>query len=58
VPFTLADPGAPGTTFPEQPGGNVETACQAVLSNPGEGPGSPVAQAITGGLVEDACFGG
>ncbi len=50
-----ADQGPPGTTFPEQPGGNVATACQAVISAPGQGPGSPVAQAITTGLLEDAC---
>ncbi|MGH2658972.1 MAG: hypothetical protein ACRDHS_04725 [Actinomycetota bacterium] len=53
--WALADQGSPGTTFPEQPGGNVATGCQAVISAPGEGPGSPVAQAITTGLLEDAC---
>jgi len=53
-----ADPGPPGTTFPEQPGGSVATGCEAVISNPGQGPGSAVGQAITAGLIEDACFGG
>jgi hypothetical protein len=61
----LADAGAPGTTFPEQPGNNAETACVAVTTNPGSGVGgsteghiSPTAAAITGGLIVDACFGG
>ena len=31
----LADAGTPGTTFPEQPGANVQTACSAVATNPG-----------------------
>ena len=54
----LADPGTPGTTFPEQPGGNVQTACAAILSSAApSAPMSPTAQAITGGLVSDACFG-
>ncbi len=56
-----ADAGAPGTTFPEQPGNHLATACDTVLSNPGTGlgvPASPTAGAITGGLVADACFGG
>ncbi len=52
----LADQGPPGTTFPEQPGANIATGCQAVISAPGEGPGSSVAQAITTGLLEDACL--
>lgn len=51
----VADQGPPGATFPEQPGGNLATGCQAVISAPGQGPGSPVAQAITTGLLEDAC---
>jgi hypothetical protein len=61
----LADPGAPGTTFPEQPGANPQRACTAVTTNPGTGTGgqasqrgSPTAQAITSGLLTDACFGG
>jgi hypothetical protein len=57
----LADAGAPGTTFPEQPGGHVATGCGAVLTNPGSGEGghaalSPTALAIVGGLIEDACL--
>jgi len=59
-----ADAGSPGGTFPEQPGTNIATACNSVLSNPGTGQGgaashdSSTAAAITGGLVFDACFGG
>jgi hypothetical protein len=59
-----ADPGAPGNTFPEQPGTNPATACTTIVSNPGTGVGgaaahfSSTAQAITGGLLADACFGG
>lgn len=59
----LADPGAPGTTFPEQPGTNVGTACTSVTTNPGTGNGgaamehgSPTAAQITSGLVADACL--
>ena len=57
----LADPGAPGTTFPEQPG--APPGCDAVLTNPGTSPGgnamgSPTAVAILNGLVADACLGG
>ena len=59
-----ADPGAPGSTFPEQPGTNPATACGTVVSNPGTGVGgsagthfSSTAQAITSGLLADACFG-
>ena len=29
----LADPGAPGTTFPEQPGSHPQAGCAALLSN-------------------------
>lgn len=61
----LADRGAPGTTFPEQPGGHPERACTAVTTNPGTGTGgqasqhgAPTAQAITAGLLTDACLGG
>jgi hypothetical protein len=60
----FADAGAPGTTFPEQPAGHVQTACGAVTTNPGTGTGgqfgqhaSPRAGAITTGLLVDACFG-
>lgn len=57
----LADAGSPGSTFPEQPG--RPPGCDAVLSNPGTGPGghgmaSATALAIINGLVTDACFGG
>jgi hypothetical protein len=58
----LADAGTPGSTFPEQPSGNVSTACATVVSNPGTGVGgaagengSDTALAITGGLLADAC---
>jgi hypothetical protein len=56
----LADPGAPGTTFPEQPGTHLQTACTAVTTNPGQGleHDSPTAAGIQTGLIEDACFGG
>ena len=56
----LADPGAPGTTFPEQPGSNVETGCAALVSNPGalSAPRSQTAFAITNAVFGDACFGG
>ena len=59
----LADAGAPGTTFPEQPNGNVGTGCTAVTTNPGTGPGgaavlnfSDTAAGILGPLITDACF--
>ncbi len=55
----FADAGEPGTTFPEQPGSNVQTACTAVTTSPSEGENaSPTAGAITSGLLVDACFGG
>ena len=56
----LADPGAPGTTFPEQPGSNAQAGCAALVSNPGalSAARSPTAFAITSGLFGDACFGG
>lgn len=61
----FADAGAPGTTYPEQPGSHNAGGCAAVTSNPGSGPGgaagqhsSPTAAAITAGLLTDACFGG
>ena len=59
-----ADPGAPGSTFPEQPGTHPATACAAVGSNPGTGPGgafesaSPGALAILAGLYGDVCLEG
>jgi hypothetical protein len=60
-----ADPGPPGSTYPEQPGGHVATACSAVGTNPGAGIGcafeqhaSPPAAAILTGLYIDVCLGG
>jgi hypothetical protein len=60
-----ADRGAPGSTFPEQPGGHVATACSAVGTNPGTGLGgafeqnaAPTAGAILAGLYNDVCLGG
>src|SRR3954471_11737571 len=54
-----ADPGAPGTTFPEQPGSHPQAGCAALLSNPGalSAPRAATAFAITNGLFSDACFG-
>jgi hypothetical protein len=51
-----ADRGPAGSTFPEQPT-NVETACNAVLTNTGTGVAnmSDGAFAITSGLIADAC---
>jgi hypothetical protein len=56
----LADAGSPGSTFPEQPGGNVATACVAVGTNTGtaEASQSATAGAIVGSLFTDACLGG
>jgi hypothetical protein len=58
----LADQGAPGTTFPEQPGSHAQTACQTIAANPGTGTGgaaatheSGTAGAIMTGLYTDAC---
>jgi hypothetical protein len=60
-----ASAGAPGTNFPEQPGGHVANGCAAVNTNPGTGLGgvaeehfSPTAEGILVGLIGDACFGG
>ena len=58
----LADAGTPGTTFPEQPAANVQTACSAVGTNPGTGDEgasnpAPTAEAIQAGLFADACGG-
>lgn len=54
-----ADPGPPGTTFPEQPGANVQNACAAILASPAQGLANraPIANTITLGLFNDACFG-
>ncbi len=57
----LADAGGPGTTFPEQPGANLANACAAVVAAPAVGGGTSnnaTANAITQGLLADACFGG
>lgn len=56
----LADAGAPGTTFPEQPGSQPQTGCAALSSNSGalSAPRAGMAFAITNGLLDDACFGG
>jgi hypothetical protein len=60
----LADAGAPGSTYPEQPGANVGNACATITSNPGTGTGgqaghaSQTAAAIVSGLLVDACLGG
>ena len=61
----LGDAGPPGTTFPEQPGSNLQNACVAVTSNPGTSPGgvfdqnvSPIADEITNGILVDACVPG
>jgi hypothetical protein len=57
----LADPGSPGSTFPEQPGAHTQTACIAVATNPGTGGDRlvdiipPHANAILSGLFADAC---
>jgi hypothetical protein len=52
----LADRGAPGTTFPEQPGTHVQTACAVLMtSGAADAPMSPRAFAITSALFPDAC---
>jgi hypothetical protein len=55
-----ADPGAPGTTFPEQPGSHTSAGCSAVVSKSGAttAPRSATADAITTGLIADACSPG
>ena len=53
-----ADPDAPGTTFPEQPGANLTNACVAVMTAPASGGGvgnNATAFAIANGLLSDAC---
>jgi len=59
-----ADAGAPGSTFPEQPGDHMQTACTALATNPATSPGGVVEQhtsgtalAILNGLYLDACLG-
>jgi len=56
----LADQGSPGTTFPEQPGGNVVAGCTALVeqSNALGLERDPTAGAILSGLYTDACLGG
>jgi hypothetical protein len=56
----FADAGAPGSTFPEQPGTNLAGGCTAVIDHVGTGLAhqSSTAGAITLGLVLDACLGG
>jgi hypothetical protein len=55
----LANPGAPGTTFPEQPGSNPQAGCAALLSDAAalSAPRSATASTITNGLFGDACLG-
>ena len=57
-----ADPGDPGSTFPEQPGANPTMACVAVGTNPGSGMGgaaqlniAPTGGAIVTNLYTDVC---
>ena len=57
----LADQGSPGTTFPEQPGGNVVAGCTALVEESsaiGFPPRDPTAGAIIGAVYTDACLGG
>jgi hypothetical protein len=53
----FADQGAPGSTFPDQPGTHTATGCAAIFGNPGQGPArdSLVAYAIQIALFTDAC---
>jgi hypothetical protein len=58
------DAGAPGTTFPEQPGSNLQNGCLAVTSNPGTSPGGRFDQNVPTfvndqltALLVDACGG-
>jgi hypothetical protein len=58
----LADQGAPGSTFPEQPNGHVATGCAAIATNPGTSLGgharfSEISGPITFELLTDACGG-
>jgi len=56
----LADAGAPGTTFPEQPTGHEAVVCSTLVSNPSQGGvnDSATATGIKVGIITDACFGG
>ena len=61
APAASADRGAPGSTFPEQPGAQVQTACGAITTNPGTG-GNRLdgiipanTNAILTGLLTDTC---
>jgi hypothetical protein len=58
----LADAGAPGSTFPEQPGTHVAQACATAPTSPGAtqffANGSATAQTIVLGIIADACLGG
>jgi hypothetical protein len=60
APSALADQGAPGTTFPEQPGNNTATSCAKLITNPMQGVAnaSGTATGITIPLYVDDCFGG
>jgi hypothetical protein len=52
----LADRGAPGTTFPEQPGDHVAGACAvAGAASTGFAHASHTAVAIASALVQDIC---
>jgi len=53
-----ADRGSPGSTYPEQPGTHVASACGAIVANTGtaQANSSPTASAITTGNLIDACF--
>jgi hypothetical protein len=60
-----ADRGAPGTTFPDQPGEHTATACAMVGSNPGTGVGGAFEQhaslkaaSIVSALYADVCLSG
>ncbi len=58
VGSALADAGAPGSTFPEQPGTNPSTGCVRVGANSGTGVTneSPTARTITSAIYSDACL--
>ena len=55
-----ADPGAPGATFPEQPGTSLLRGCDAILTNPNNAfyNRAPAAAGIVTGLTIDACVVG
>jgi len=56
----------PGTNFPEQPGSNLQQACESILYNPdralnfitGEQHMSEHAEGIVIAMYVDACLGG